>query len=50
MSQLRFFVSLITKDNDYQREQAASARAAAHEFAVNGEIVFAENDAIKASP
>ncbi|MGB7727597.1 MAG: substrate-binding domain-containing protein [Candidatus Acidiferrum sp.] len=49
MSQLRFLVSLITKDNDYQREQAASARAAAHEVGVNVEIVFAENDAITQS-
>ncbi len=49
MSQLRFLVSLITQDNDYQREQAASARAAAHEFGVNVEIVFAGNDAITQS-
>lgn len=49
MSQLRFLVSLITKDNDYQHEQAASARTAAHEFGVNVEIVFAENDAITQS-
>ena len=29
MTPLRFLVSLITKDNDFQMEQAASAKAAA---------------------
>jgi ribose transport system substrate-binding protein len=49
MAKLRYLVSLITNDNDYQREQAASARSAAQEFAVETEIVYAENDAITQS-
>jgi ribose transport system substrate-binding protein len=49
MAKLRYLVSLITKDNDYQREQAASAKSAAAEFAVDAEIVYAENDAITQS-
>ena len=34
MTTLRFLVSLITKDNDYQMEQAAAAKAAAAELDV----------------
>jgi ribose transport system substrate-binding protein len=49
MAKFRYLVSLITKDNDYQREQAASARAASQEFGVEAEIVYAENDAITQS-
>ena len=49
MAKLRFLVSLITKDNDYQREQAAAASSAASEFGVDVEIVYAENDAITQS-
>jgi ribose transport system substrate-binding protein len=49
MAKLRYLVSLITKDNDYQREQAASAKSAAGEFGVDVEIVYAENDAITQS-
>src|SRR5271169_3585000 len=49
MTKLRYLVSLITKDNDYQMEQAASARAAAAELGVDVEIVYAENDAITQS-
>ena len=49
MTKLRFLVSLITKDNDYQREQAASAKSAATELGVDVEIVYAENDAITQS-
>ncbi len=49
MARLRCLVSLITKDNDYQREQAASAKTAAAEFGVDVEIVYAENDAITQS-
>jgi ribose transport system substrate-binding protein len=49
LAKLRYLVSLITKDNDYQREQAASAKAAAGEFGVDVEIVYAENDAITQS-
>jgi ribose transport system substrate-binding protein len=49
MTKLRYLVSLITKDNDYQREQAASAETAGAEFGVDVEIVYAENDAITQS-
>jgi ribose transport system substrate-binding protein len=49
MTKLRYLVSLTTKDNDYQMEQAASARAAAAELNVDVEIVYAENDAITQS-
>jgi ABC-type sugar transport system substrate-binding protein len=49
MAKLRYLVSLITKDNDYQMEQAASARSAATELGVDAEIVYAENDAITQS-
>jgi hypothetical protein len=33
MAKSRYLVSLITQENDCQREQAASAKAAAQEFA-----------------
>ena len=49
MAKLRLLVSLITKDNDYQMEQTASARAAGAELGVEVEIVYAENDAITQS-
>lgn len=49
MAKLRLVVSLITKDNDYQMEQAASAKSAAAEAGVNVEILYAENDAITQS-
>lgn len=46
LAKLRFLVSLITKGNDYQREQAAATSSAAGQFGVDVEIVYAENDAI----
>ncbi|HET7209302.1 MAG TPA: substrate-binding domain-containing protein [Terriglobales bacterium] len=46
MKKLRFIVSLPTKDNDYQEEQARAAEQAAHRFGVEIEIVSANNDAI----
>jgi ribose transport system substrate-binding protein len=49
MAKLRLVVSLITKDNDYQVEQATSARSAAAELGVDIEIIYAENDAITQS-
>jgi ABC-type sugar transport system substrate-binding protein len=49
MTKLRYLVSLMTKDNDYQMEQAAAARAAAAELGVEAEVVYAENDAITQS-
>ncbi len=49
MANLRFIVSLITKDNDYQLEQAAAAQAAAQKVGVDAQILYADNDAITQS-
>jgi ABC-type sugar transport system substrate-binding protein len=49
MTNLRFLLSLITKENDYQLEQAASAQAAADKIGVSLEILYADNDAITQS-
>jgi ribose transport system substrate-binding protein len=49
MANLRFIVSLITKENDYQVEQAASAQAAAHKLGVDVQVLYADNDAITQS-
>jgi ribose transport system substrate-binding protein len=49
MATLRFVVSLITKENDYQVEQAASAQAAAQKLSVEVQILYADNDAITQS-
>src|ERR1700748_185199 len=47
MNQLNAVVSLITDDNDYQLEQAASAQAAALQLGAKVEIVYAGNDAVQ---
>ena len=49
MKRLRFLVSLITKDNDFQIQQAASAEAAARELGIDLEIVYAAGDTITQS-
>lgn len=49
MKKLTFVLSLITQDNDYQIEQAASAEEAARRLGLNLKIVFADNDAIQQS-
>jgi ribose transport system substrate-binding protein len=49
MTKLRFLVSLITKDNDYQTEQAAAAKAAAAEQGIEAQIIYADNDPITQS-
>ncbi len=49
MSKLKFLVSLMTNENDYQLEQANSASQAAIKFGVNVQILFADNDAITQS-
>jgi ABC-type sugar transport system substrate-binding protein len=49
MKNLRFVVSLITVDNDYQVEQAKSAEEVARRLGVELEIIFADGDAIKQS-
>ena len=49
MSKAKILVSLTTNDNDYQREQAASAEEAAKRAGVEIQIIYAENDAINQS-
>lgn len=49
MKKLRFLVSLTTKENDYQLEQAASAQEASRRLGVDVEILYADNDAITQS-
>jgi len=49
MAKLRFLISLITKDNDYQMEQASAANAGAAELGVDAQIVYADNDPITQS-
>src|SRR5205085_2850037 len=46
---LRFVVSLMTKNNDYQLEQAASAQQASHKLGVDVQILYADNDPITQS-
>ena len=47
MKRLRILVSLITEDNDYQLEQAASAQAAAIKLGANVQIIYSGNDAVQ---
>jgi ribose transport system substrate-binding protein len=49
LKKLRFLVSLITNDNDFQLQQAASAEAVARELAVELEIIYADGDSITQS-
>src|SRR5207302_4303209 len=49
MANLRFIVSLITKENDYQVEQAAAAQVEAKKLGVDVQILYADNDAITKS-
>jgi ribose transport system substrate-binding protein len=49
VKKLRFLVSLITKDNDFQVQQAASAETTARELGVDLEIVYADGDTITQS-
>ena len=49
MSKLKFLVSLMTNDNDYQVEQSNSAEAAAAKLGVDCQILFADNDAVTQS-
>jgi ABC-type sugar transport system substrate-binding protein len=49
MGNLRFVVSLITKANDYQLEQAASAQGAAQKLGITIQILYADDDAITQS-
>jgi len=47
MERLNVIVSLITEQNDYQREQAASAQAAAAKVGASVQIIYANNDAVQ---
>lgn len=49
MKKLRFVVSLVTADNDYQIEQAAAAEDAARRLGVDVQIIYADNDSITQS-
>jgi ABC-type sugar transport system substrate-binding protein len=49
MPKLKFLVSLITQENDYQQEQARAAQAAGQRAGVDIHIVYAENDRITQS-
>jgi ABC-type sugar transport system substrate-binding protein len=49
MKKMRFVVSLVTHDNDYQLEQAAAAEEAARRLGVGVQIMYAENDSITQS-
>jgi ribose transport system substrate-binding protein len=49
VDKLKFFVSLMTAENDYQLEQAHAAEMTAHRLGVSAEIVYAENDSITQS-
>jgi ribose transport system substrate-binding protein len=49
MKKFNFLISLTTKDNDYQDEQASSAQQTAHRLGVNAQIIYAENDVITQS-
>ena len=49
MKTLRILVGLLTKDNDYQIEQANSATQIASKLGVDAKIIYADNDAINQS-
>lgn len=46
MDTLRVLLSLITRDNDYQREQASVAEATARRLGLSLQVIYADNDAI----
>jgi ribose transport system substrate-binding protein len=49
MRKLRILISLTTRDNDYQIEQANSAEEAAQRLGVEAQVLYADNDAITQS-
>jgi ABC-type sugar transport system substrate-binding protein len=49
VNKLKVVLSLITRDNDYQREQAKSAELVAHQLNVDLEVVYANNDSVTQS-
>jgi ribose transport system substrate-binding protein len=46
MKRFRVVISLMTRENDYQLEQAASAQESATSLGIDAQIIFADNDAI----
>ena len=46
MKRLKFLVSLVTSDNDYQREQARAVMQAASRAGAEAQVIYAEGDAI----
>jgi ABC-type sugar transport system substrate-binding protein len=46
MKKLKVVLALITRDNDYQQEQAAVAETTAQRLGIGLEVVYADNDAI----
>jgi len=46
VKRMRFVVSLTTRDNDYQQEQATSAQETAARLGVDVELLYADNDAV----
>ena len=49
MESIRVLVSLITKDNDYQREQAIAAERASSKLGISVDVVYASSDGITQS-
>lgn len=49
MSKIKFVLSLITSENDYQREQAKAAENVARRLQVELEILYADNDSVTQS-
>jgi ribose transport system substrate-binding protein len=46
MNKLRFLVALMTRENDYQLEQAASAQQSAASHGIDVQVIFADNDSV----
>ena len=49
MKKTKFYVSLHTRDNDYQVAQALSAEQIARKLGIDVEITYADNDAVTQS-
>ena len=49
MKKLRFLISLVTDDNDYQREQAVAAQEVAQRLGVDVQVLYADGDPITQS-
>lgn len=47
MNKLKFLASLVTSENDYQREQARELAQVANRLGVEVQILYADNDAIQ---